>query len=285
MAKKYGYDSNIVSPDQRHWPSNRSDLLAELRAKLTPDEKQKGSDLASAAREVEEEQENNRETETRYYVTTDGGDDLGPFDSEHEAQEEIHDRVRSDVQYEAENYEQEKQDLPSIGGLDLKHGGEFHRLLYDTMIPSFLKKYAKKWGAQVGQTEIKGMGEPTVDYDGPTKTIQEVRALLSDPALSGAERHRAQEINNEMATHKLPFKDAVLATEQEANRQGYRGMDDLMERLGGKLIRSPGNATVHSIPITPEMRKSVMKVGQPISRNVAPPAFDWSKSALESLSA
>ena len=232
-----------------------------------------------------EPNEGEEDQEPKYVVTTDYGEDEGPFDSEHEAQRWVDQRVRDEVQSELENYEQEKPELPSIEGLDLKHGGEFHRLLYDQMIPSFLKKYAKKWGAQVGTTEMKGMGEPELDYEGPTKTIQEVRALLSDPALSGTERHRAQEINNEMATHKLPFKDAVLATEQEANRQGYRGMDDLMERLGGKLIRSPGNATVHSIPITPEMRKSVMKVGQPISRNVAPPAFDWSKSALESLSA
>lgn len=37
-----------------------------------------------------------------------------------------------------------------ITGLDLKVGGQWAYNLYDKMIPSFLKKYGKKWGAKVG---------------------------------------------------------------------------------------------------------------------------------------
>jgi hypothetical protein len=282
-------DGESVEPTVKELtPYMGADLAKKLADKIDDYEPDRGPDQDAlfdnyaqqyGIKEAEPN-EGEEDQEPKYVVTTDYGEDEGPFDSEHEAQRWVDNQVRHDVQSELENYEQEKPELPSISGLDLKHGGEFHRLLYDTMIPSFLKKYAKKWAASVGTTEMKGMGEPELDYEGPTKTIQEVRSLLSDPALSGAERHRAQEINNEMATHKLPFKDAVLATEQEANRQGYRGMDDLMGRLGGNLIRSPGNATVHSIPITPEMRKSVMKTGQPIAKAETP---SWQDTALREL--
>ena len=109
-------------------------------------------------------------------MTDQNGDDVsGPHDSNREAEHDMQDRIDNDVQYEMDNYEAEKPDLPEISGLDLKHGGEFHRLLYDKMIPSFLKKYAKKWGAEVGTTEIKGMGEPEVDYEGPNKTVKELQ--------------------------------------------------------------------------------------------------------------
>ncbi len=95
--------------------------------------------------------------EEQYWVTTSYGEDEGPFHSENAAQDYIHDAVRDSVQSAMED---DKSELPSINNLNEHKGGEFHRLLYDTMIPSFLKKYAKKWGAQVGTTEIKGMGVP-----------------------------------------------------------------------------------------------------------------------------
>jgi hypothetical protein len=41
---------------------------------------------------------------------------------------------------------------------------------------------------------------------------------------------------------------------------------------------SPDDEAVHSID-TPAMKKSLMKEGQPVSRNVTPPAFDWTETA------
>ena len=42
----------------------------------------------------------------------------------------------------------------SLAGLDLKIGGEGMKGFYDQILPAFLNKYAKKWGARVGTTEI-----------------------------------------------------------------------------------------------------------------------------------
>lgn len=43
-------------------------------------------------------------------------------------------------------------------GVDLKVGGEWAFTLYDKVIPNFLKKYGKKWGAKVGTSELPEVG-------------------------------------------------------------------------------------------------------------------------------
>ena len=47
----------------------------------------------------------------------------------------------------------------TLQGLDLKIGGEGMKGFYDRMIPSFLNKYGKKWGARVGSVDINLGGE------------------------------------------------------------------------------------------------------------------------------
>lgn len=89
--------------------------------------------------------------------------------------------------------------IHTLDGLDLKVGGAGMKGFYDKIIPDFLNKYAKKWGAQVGTTEI--------DAD-------EYADSEDDP--------RFNEMN---PSHTFP-----------------------------------------AIPITPEMKRSVMQEGQPLFR-------------------
>ena len=52
----------------------------------------------------------------------------------------------------------------AIQGVDLQVGGEGMKGFYDQILPKFLDKYAKKWDAKVGMTELQvGKGKPT-DY-------------------------------------------------------------------------------------------------------------------------
>jgi hypothetical protein len=48
----------------------------------------------------------------------------------------------------------ERSDLKSLSGVDLQVGGEGMKGFYDQILPKFLDKYAKKWDAKVGMTEI-----------------------------------------------------------------------------------------------------------------------------------
>jgi hypothetical protein len=49
-----------------------------------------------------------------------------------------------------------------------------------------------------------------------------------------------------------------------------------------KWLKDQGylNQSVHSIEVTPAMKKAVMKTGQPIAKNT-PPTFDWQKAVLD----
>ena len=48
----------------------------------------------------------------------------------------------------------------SLSGLDLKVGGEGMKGFYDKIIPAFLNKYAKKWGARVEKSKIGDIDDP-----------------------------------------------------------------------------------------------------------------------------
>lgn len=65
----------------------------------------------------------------------------------------------------ADRWEPEDSELPnykSLSGLDLKIGGEGMRKYYDEVYPNFLKKFGKKYGANVGTThiDVDGAQEP-----------------------------------------------------------------------------------------------------------------------------
>ena len=62
----------------------------------------------------------------------------------------------------------ERSDLKSLSGVDLQVGGEGMKGFYDDILPKFLDKYAKKWDAKTGVTEMPvGKGKPTqyADFD------------------------------------------------------------------------------------------------------------------------
>jgi hypothetical protein len=124
--------------------------------------------------------------------------------------------------------------VPKLQGLDLKIGGDWAKALYDRAIPNFLNKYAKKWGAKVGTTEIHTTQPDALRYE------------IVDPTGEVYDAFRNQEAAD----------DAV-----RSYQQSHYGP-------GKWTVRDRGTTEkVHSIEITPAMRKSVMKSGQPIAKN------------------
>jgi hypothetical protein len=49
---------------------------------------------------------------------------------------------------------QQKEPEHTYSGLDLKVGGEGMKKFYDELIPGFMNRYVKQWGAKVGETDI-----------------------------------------------------------------------------------------------------------------------------------
>lgn len=55
----------------------------------------------------------------------------------------------------AEGFRGEKGGVKELSGVDLQVGGEGMKGFYDQILPKFLDKYAKKWDAKVGTTQIR----------------------------------------------------------------------------------------------------------------------------------
>jgi hypothetical protein len=146
--------------------------------------------------------------------------------------------------YKSANEGEDEPDIPELKGLDLKVGGDWAKALYDRAIPNFLNKYAKKWGAKVGETELDTAPSGSLRYE-----IVDPKGNVQD-----AFRNRAG------------AEDAVAGY-----NEAHRG-------VGKWTVRDNGTTEkVHSIDITPAMKKSVLHEGQPIAENGTP---DWAGKIL-----
>jgi hypothetical protein len=115
----------------------------------------------------------------------------------------------------------------SLSGLDLKVGGEGMKGFYDSILPNFLNKYGKKYGAKVGSENINIR---------PTEVALEHQFAVR-PTKYGWDVTR----HDGMAWSFDSEAEANAFVDREVNK----------------------TATVHSFPITEQMRKDVME-GQPL---------------------
>jgi hypothetical protein len=127
----------------------------------------------------------------------------------------------------------------TIKGEGLNIGGEGMKKYYDEIYPNYLNKLGKKYGSQVGETNVKTQtGEPAfVDYIvGPGN--------FNDTTVLGLRSDGTTSIINQNA-------NSMEEAQQLANRYKEK-------HLGG------GQEKVRYLDITPEMRKAI-KEGQPLA--------------------
>jgi len=75
-------------------------------------------------------------------------------------------------------------DMGSFEGESLKIGGEGMKGFYDKIIPDFLNKFGKKWGAKVEETEIEtGIMPGDAENDLPLVESEDPLQLLPDTVL------------------------------------------------------------------------------------------------------
>ena len=146
----------------------------------------------------------------------------------------------------------------SLAGVDLKVGGEWAKALYDRAIPNFLNKYAKKWGARVGTSDIVIGTDTDRVFVGTEPSQTDIREVWRT---SAGTLHTA--VNNVIS--------AMQDGKSFAEAMDSYGTEQLAEKLGGKMqYGKPRTEKVHSIDITPAMKKSVLQEGQPIARATPP---------------
>lgn len=132
--------------------------------------------------------------------------------------------------------------LPYLEGQNLEMGGEWAKALYDRAIPNFLNKYLKKFDIKVGETKMN-TGERDID---------------------SRDVHNAEPRLKELSD-KL---DHVEGQEYDKILDEYH---KLYEETFNKLKAEPHKEKVHTIEMTPELKKHLLKEGQPIARQEAEP--------------
>lgn len=154
-----------------------------------------------------------------------------------------------------------------LKGDGLKIGGSGMAGFYDRMIPSFLNKYAKKWGAKVEASEIAARKEMEPEWVPDNYNLPEwldegykFEYETKDGHYNYVGIYYSKEEDAWYA-----FKDAenleAMVSKEDAERGAIKAAREDMnpeELLGGLH-----GLTVHSLPITEAMKKSVLHEGQP----------------------
>ena len=138
------------------------------------------------------------------------------------------------------------RDWHILEGDNLKVGGEGMKGFYDKIIPDYMNKFGKKWGAKVEESKISG---------GKTK----------DMFMQEAEEDGTFYIRGPMGLVTSHEIDASNLSMSPARFKNEVAMEKALERLNAQFNRGhTGEETVHSFPITPEMRSHVLKKGLPL---------------------
>ncbi|MCK5014035.1 MAG: hypothetical protein KAS66_09455 [Candidatus Omnitrophica bacterium] len=145
------------------------------------------------------------------------------------------------------------KDSGKLSGLDLKVGGEWAYHLYDKMIPQYLKKFGKKFGAEVGTAKIEIGGERIGEYVGPELDIGGLNAI-PDSDLNAAQRGQIYDVGSAMEEDGLSFKRAM-------EEYGSRG---LAEIVGGKFEARKETSINQTLTITPELKRAALFEGMPL---------------------
>jgi hypothetical protein len=230
--------------------------------------------------------EHDPESET-YHVLDANGERVGEEETRRDAQKVIEDYVQHD---------RDNQELPTLRGLDLKVGGEGMSGFYDKMIPDFIRKYTKKWGAKVDTAEIPtGETRSEMEYAGPDKSEDEVRQAWEraahrgprewkqtkggawawfegDRQVSGAFHDKADRptaahtISNDPTERELRYVLEQVHRGVPFKQAMSAATPEIAEQFGGKLQKNeiPETTTVHRLNFTPEMINAVKSEGQPL---------------------
>lgn len=85
---------------------------------------------------------------------------------------DLADKIRKDV-----GLGKNQEKVKTYSGLDLKIGGEGMKGFYDQILPSFMNKYAKKWGARVGESRINTK-DSSIGMEGSDARVESSTALV-----------------------------------------------------------------------------------------------------------
>jgi len=125
----------------------------------------------------------------------------------------------------------EKEDAGTLFGVDLKFGGEGMKGFYDKMLPAFLNKYGKKWGAKV---EIANLESPAVEVSSLpiTEAMKESVLYEGQPKYKEAPKDIQSKLDeaSEIGGYKFHYAPQAMKREQ------FQLANELSKALTGNEI-------------------------------------------------
>ncbi len=139
-----------------------------------------------------------------------------------------------------------------LKNLDLKVGGSGMRGFYDKIIPDFLNRYAKKWGARVGETGIETIRGVDPDRDPELVSDAELSSVLPQ----STERVHALDVTPAMRESVMQGQP-LFQPGEHGPRAAVEFMDD-------------GRAVIHALK-SPDITSLIHELGHVFRRDVFTP--------------
>ena len=157
-----------------------------------------------------------------YYVIPYNNGAIGEFVKEYTEQELADTFGKELAQKIITNAENATEENPyEIEGEELRVGGEGMKGFYDKMLPSFVSKYTKKWGAKVGEVTMPNLGENN------TMHSVDVTPEMKESVMQGQTMFRmGSRVDARMAEVASHFDGKELSAEQRAVADVFGGKAD-----------------------------------------------------------
>lgn len=117
----------------------------------------------------------------------------------------------------------------TLSGLDLKVGGEGMKGFYDKIVPSFLSKFGKKFGAEVGETVFATEYEPQPMADPRPGGFEEVHSLTITPELRRTAIEEGFSVFEKKAAYRRAEESSIAFGSQDAKSVTDAAAQDIMQ--------------------------------------------------------
>ena len=134
----------------------------------------------------------------------------------------------------------------TITGENLSFGGEGMKGFYDRMLPSFVSKYTKKWGAKVGEVTMPSLEENNTMWSVDVTPEMQESVMQGQTMFRMVAYDKAVQIADNFAnTHKGATKRVVISKGKEALEQQMRdaGFTDFSIEVALKNYEGKENPT------------------------------------------
>ncbi|MBF0260269.1 MAG: strawberry notch family protein [Magnetococcales bacterium] len=190
-----------------------------------------------------------------YNVTVWGKDGQQLWQNQSATLQQVEDTIGKELADKMQKGEGTKAgSLRYFSGLDLKVGGEGMEGFYDKILPAFLNKYGKKWGAKVGTLNIATSAAPDANeeesfgYEDEVETS--VHALPITAAMKESVMREGQPLFQRGDAFKKWFGNSKVVNADGSPKVMYRGQNGDFDGLplsGRYFTDSPEYASSYSM--------------------------------------